>query len=265
MNRKILFLFLPIIFLLGFSSCRTNRYVYVQEKSVLFDEDEKDSLYITQPTDYLLQPDDNLYIKIFSHEEIVEKELSSQVDAAGNNMQGSERMDYLNGYEISETGHVDIPLIGKIFVQGKTVKEAEIALQKKVDDFLINSKVVLKLLNFRITFLGEVGTEGVRFFYQRNLNLLEAIAAVGGINDNGKRHNVLILRKHKNGRKSIRIDLTDRSIITDPKFYLKPNDIIYVEPDKSKQFRLRLADYALVIGTITSTISTLLLVITLSN
>ncbi len=264
MKSKLLFLLSSIVIFLSLSSCRTTQLVYIQDRSVVFSEDEKDSLYLTSPTDYLLQPDDYLYIKIFSPDKIVESEVNPQ-GVLSNSNTGSQRQDYLNSYAISASGYVDIPLIGKIHIAGKTVKQGEAILQKKVDEFLVDARAVLKLLSFKVTFLGEVGKEGVSYFYQRDLNLLEAFASVGGIADYGKRNNILILRQEDKGYRSMRVDLTDRSILTDPKFYLKPNDIVYVEPTKSKQFRTSLSDYALIIGTITSTISTLLLIISLSK
>lgn len=271
--KSIYFKTTPLVCLLSlvlltalFSSCGSSKSLYVQDKSVLFSEDERDSVYVNVPKEYKLQPDDYLYVKIFSHEKSVEESLTSQSQKTGGaSSQESQKSDYLNGYIINETGHIEIPLIGKILIEGKTEKEAQIILQNKVDDFLIGAKAVLKLLNFKVTFLGEVKSEGVMFFYQRNLNVLEALARVGGVDDYGKIHNVLIIRQKGSKKETIRVDLTDRALLTNPNFYLQPNDIVYIEPNKSKQFRMKLADYALIIGTITSTISTLLLVVSLSK
>jgi polysaccharide export outer membrane protein len=234
---------------------------YIKDKDVVFEEDEVSKYFETKTTDCLLIPGDQLYIRILSSEKVIEDELGNQINSKSSNMAGSEKEDYLNGYLIGETGEVDIPLIGKIKVGGLTVPQALAELQKHVDLFLVNGKVILKLLSFRITFLGEVGEQKIKYFYQDNVNLLEALASVGGLTNAGRNDNILILRKEGNGYRTIRVDLSDRNIIADPNFYLKPNDIVYVQPYKSKAIKSSISDYSTILATITSTITALLLVI----
>lgn len=261
MKKPLFYLLVSTLLVITFASCSSHKIVYVQDKSVVFAEDEKDSLYHTVPQTYVLQTDDYLYIKIFSPEKMVEEELRSQTKDNGSNSEMSQKMDYLNGYIVDEVGEIEIPVLGKVFVRGMTEKQAQSKVQEKVDEILINAKSVVKLLNFKVTFLGESNQQGVRYFYQKDVNILEAMASVHGISDYGKLHNVLIMRKKGDAFKTIRLDLTSRNLLSDPNFYLQPNDIVYVEPNRSKRLRLSISDYSLLIGTIASTISSLLIII----
>ena len=114
----------------------------------------------------------------------------------------------------------------------------------------------MRLVSYKVTLLGEVGHVGQINVYADRDNIFEVLAMGGDISFYGNRHKVLILRPDRHGGTiAHRLDLTDRSILTSQYFYVQPNDMIYVEPLKMTGFRLSVADYSLLISTLTATAS----------
>lgn len=270
MIKKLLFFGIALIFL---SSCTQRSLRYIQDK----EQDKLDTVaeYSNQPPDYKIQPYDVLYIKITTlnqeintlFEENVTSNYTQNINNSYNN--NNDANFYFTGFMVTDTGWVKVPLLGDFYVKNKTIDEIEILVNKKVNELLIDAIVKVKLISFKVFYLGEFNNQGTyansQTFYQKNVNLLEAISAVGGINDYGDKRRVMIIRKSQQGFNVFRVDLTQRNILESEQFYLQPNDMIYVEPVKSKGFRLALADYMLPISAISSTISTIVLILSLTK
>ena len=168
---------------------------------------------------------------------------------------------YVIGYPVDVEGNISLPIIGKISVAGLTVTEIQKAVEKQAEKFLTNAKIDVRLVSFKITLLGQVNHVGQINVYADRANIYEALAYGGDISTYGNRHTVLILRPDTHGGSvAHRFDLTNRSILTSEYFYLQPNDIVYVEPMKITGFRLSISDYALLISTLTTTVSIVFLI-----
>ena len=144
---------------------------------------------------------------------------------------------YLNGFTISQEGTIDIPNVGKVFVLNQTLEEAEETTLAKAEDYLINPFVVVKLANFEFTILGEINHPGKYPVYKDGLTIYNAIAMAGDINDYGNLTKVKIIRSNKNKKQIYHLDLTDANILTSDFYYLRNNDLIYIQPLKYKGFR----------------------------
>ena len=144
---------------------------------------------------------------------------------------------YLNGFTINQEGTVDIPNVGEIFILNQTLEEAEETILKKAEDYLINPFVVVKLANFEITILGEVNVPGRYPVYKEGLTIYDALAMAGDINDYGNLTEVKIIRSNKNKKQIYYLNLTDANILTSDFYYLRNNDLIYVQPLKYKGLR----------------------------
>lgn len=140
------------------------------------------------------------------------------------------------GYLVDKAGDIQFPVLGKIHAAGLT--------KKQLSDNLVNSLlatkqlkdpiVTISFLNYRVTVLGEVGRPTVISVANEKISLLEALGLAGDLTIYAKRDNVLLIRE-ENGKKIIqRINLNTNEIFTSPYYYLKTNDIVYVEPNKSK-------------------------------
>lgn len=141
-----------------------------------------------------------------------------------------------SGYLVDDEGNIQFPVLGSIAAVGLTKKQ----LSDKIAKLLVSQKQLLdpivsvRFLNFRITVLGDVGTPTVVSVANEKISILEALGMAGDLSITARRNNVLLVREEDGITKLKRLDLTSSSIFTSPYYYLKSNDIIYVEPNKSK-------------------------------
>lgn len=119
---------------------------------------------------------------------------------------------YLYGFEIDKNGEVKLPMFGNVKVAGGTQNAAEQIIQKKADETLKEAIVKVKLLNFKITVMGEVKMPGVYYNYNNSINLIEALAMSGGNTDFATIKNVIVIRPSSEGNKTFNLDLTSRNI-----------------------------------------------------
>jgi len=140
------------------------------------------------------------------------------------------------GYLVSDDGNIKFPILGDIPAAGLTQKQ----LEKNITDSLTQKKllfdpiVTARFLNFRVTVLGEVRNPGVVYAPSEQISILEAIGAAGDLTIYGRRDNVVLIRQEGPDKLVKRFDLTSSSIMQSPYFFLRSNDVIYVEPDKAK-------------------------------
>lgn len=168
-----------------------------------------------------------------------------------------------SGYLIDPDGFIRFPVLGKIKAAGKTKKalREEITEALQTQKLLIDPIVDVRYLNFKVSVLGEVEMPSVLTIPNEKISLLEALGLAGDITIYGNKENVALLREEDGVKKLRRIDLTSTELFSSPYYYLKSNDIIYVEPTQA-----RVAEASLLktwIPVILSTIS--LAIITIVN
>ena len=152
----------------------------------------------------------------------------------GNKTAGANNQLTHSGYKVNEKGIVNLPLIGDYKIEGQTIEEAQTEISKKLSALVKNPVVDIQLLNFKISVIGEVNKPATFTITDENVNLLEALGMAGDMTVYGRRDNVLVIR-NENGRKTMnRLNLNNVEAMDSPYFNLKQNDIVYVEPDKSK-------------------------------
>ena len=207
--------------------------------------------------DYKVQPGDNLQIRIAS--------LDTKSAAFFNNMSSISAVSstsqyssgnaaiYISGYIVNENGYIDVPIVGELQVKNLTVEEIQGKIQEVVDEYLNETIVYVKLGLFNLTILGEVYKPGLYQVYQSDINIFQAIALAGNATDYANKSNVKIIHQTPNGSKISKVNLNDADILSSPEYYLKPNDIIYIEPLKMKQYGFTSVPY----GTIISAMSLL--------
>jgi polysaccharide export outer membrane protein len=151
----------------------------------------------------------------------------------GNNSQDNNNLPI--GYRVSETGTINFPKHGAIKVVGKTLSGLEDTLRTILLRDLKEPFVSARLLNFKISVMGEVNRPSIYTVQNEKITLTEAISLAGDLTVYGKRDNVMVIRETTGQREFIRVDLTQRNTFTSAAYYLKPNDVIYVEPKSSKK------------------------------
>src|ERR1035437_9171361 len=138
------------------------------------------------------------------------------------------------GYLIDEDGFITLPLIGKLKVAGLSTKEVTAQITEKLNQYLAQPTVYVRILNFKIAVLGEVNRPSVYTIPNEKVTLPEALSLAGDLTIFGKRNNILIIRDVEGKRDFARIDITKRDFFNSPYYYLKANDMVYVEPKKRK-------------------------------
>ena len=166
----------------------------------------------------------------------------------------SEAGVYLSSYLVNNVGSIDFPLVGKVFVQNKTINEIQNELQTIVNDFFQFTTVSVKLINFRISLLGEVTRPGTFLVYQDNLNVFQALSLGGDLTKMANRKEIKVIRKTVEGTKVHKINLLSTEILDSQAYYLQPGDIVYVEPLKGRNFAFTEFPYAIIFSTISTTL-----------
>lgn len=140
------------------------------------------------------------------------------------------------GYLVSQEGKIKFPVLGDINAAGLTQKQ----LETEITELLINRKLLFdpivtsRYLNFRVTVLGEVLRPGVVNVPSEQISILEAIGQAGDLTIYGKRENVILIRQEGDEKLVQRLDLNSSSLLSSPYYFLKTNDVIYVEPGREK-------------------------------
>ncbi|MDI9873373.1 polysaccharide biosynthesis/export family protein [Flectobacillus rivi] len=139
------------------------------------------------------------------------------------------------GYYVDSLGFVAMPLIGKVYLKDKTLQVAADTIERRLEMFLKEPTVNVRILNHKFSVLGEVNRPGVFNLLEERLTIPEALGMAGDLTIFGKRDNILLIREKVKGQKElVRIDLTSREILSSPYYYIEQNDVIYIEPLKTK-------------------------------
>jgi polysaccharide export outer membrane protein len=229
MNHKILiqYIFSSLIALTTLQSC-------VSKKEMLYLQDIETFNSEVSYNNQILQVDDILKISVGAL--IPEAAIPFNNITAGSVVANSIDVMKLDGYLVSQNMTINFPVLGEVSVKEKTAKDLEFDIKKLlvVGGYLINPNVTVRLLNAKVTVLGEVNAPGTYFFTENNISLLQALGLAGDLTINGKRDEVLVLRRIDGLLTTTRINLTSAGFLNGPYQMVKPNDVIIVNPNTAK-------------------------------
>jgi polysaccharide export outer membrane protein len=257
MNKILKLIFILLVATLF--SCRSSQeLIYMNDAA---NAETIDGLSL-QTIEYILKNGDILYVSIKSINTEVNTLFNPESNMETSTGQGYQKYTtpsgaYLYGFEIDTDGNINLPMLGKIRVSGIPISQVESVVQKKTDEFLNEAIVKVKLLNFKITILGEVRDPGTYYNYNNSMNVLEALAAANGNTDYATIKKVMVVRPFSDGNKTYLLDLSSKSIYSSEAFYLQPNDCIIVQPDKYKNFQLNSQAYSLMFSSLSILIAVL--------
>lgn len=248
-----------IIFLLA--SCVTKKEVlYLQNKAKA---DSSAEHINKRDVMYKIQAKDNLYIKINGLDDKTYQFFNKQGGSTGYvNDYNTDAAIYLSSYGVDDQGNITLAILGNIHVQGLTVPEAKEAIQKLVNEYLKETTVTVKLVNFNITVIGEVLRPGEYKIYQDQINMFQALSIAGDMTDYANRSQVQLVRQTKSGSQIHYLDLTSNKFLSSEYYYLLPNDIVYVSPLNKKRYGFTQFPYNTVFIAITALTSLILVIYT---
>jgi polysaccharide biosynthesis/export protein len=226
-SHILVFFFIVGVFM---SSC-------INKKKVIYFQGNLENSETNKNYDPVLKTDDILSITVMGLDADAIKpfNIPTTINAqnAGGYVQGSATP---TGYLIDVNGNIDFPVIGKIKLGGLTRSAAIDSIKKQLLLYLANSNptVLLRILNFKITVLGEVKNPGTFTIPNERVTLPEAFGIAGDLLITGIRKNILVIRTENGKKTEIRVDLTSKQLFSSPAYYLQQNDIIYVEPNRAK-------------------------------
>ncbi|MCC8426196.1 polysaccharide biosynthesis/export family protein [Mucilaginibacter sp. UR6-11] len=138
------------------------------------------------------------------------------------------------GYRVSPAGEIDLPYLGKMKVTGMTTDGLAAKLNPLLEQYLKQPIVNIRILNFKISVMGDVLRPDVYTIQNERITIMEALGLAGDLNITAKRKNVILIREYDGKREYLPVDLTSKKIFSSPYYYLQNNDVIYVEPDRIK-------------------------------
>ncbi|MEO6188177.1 MAG: polysaccharide biosynthesis/export family protein [Ginsengibacter sp.] len=228
MGRNILITFIiSLIILICFSCTTSNKTAYFNNIP--------DTTYansVDRPST-IIQNNDILSITVTS----LSPEASSIFNLTNNSgATSSNNKNQSDGYLVGDDGDIQLPIIGQFKATGLTKQK----LQEKITNTLLEKKLLIdpivdvRFLNYEVTVLGEVQHPSVITVPNEKISLVKALGLAGDLTIYGRRDNILLIREENGAKKTRHININSSDFITSPYYYLKPNDVLYVEPNKAK-------------------------------
>ncbi len=233
------------LFLGSLASCVPHKkIIYFQDSDVRGDTIHREKF------DYRVQVRDRLIVRVSSYDTRLTEFFNLIPSGGGNTGAQAVRMAYspLFNYLVTDSGYVDIPMFGEVKVVGLTLEEAREKIQELMRVQVPDAYVALRLGNFRVTVLGEVGAGKVIETENDFLTIYEALAQAGDIGEFGKRDMVRLIRNAGDSSQIFTLDLTGKEVLSSNFYYLQPNDIVYVERMPVKTFMTNLNTVTKILG-----------------
>ena len=226
---------LMIFFLIN--GCSNKKYTLMQTET----PPQEQSAYTNSGSsryvqfEYRIQPHDRLAVTAYKYPEITPMDINK------------------NGILVDSRGYVSLPLIHRVKLAGLTQPQATAKLERLYRKYLRDPSFNVEVLNKRVYVLGEVRKPGVVPLDRERLTVLEALAYAGDLTDNAVRDNIIILSRDASGRMSMRrVDITNFNSMQASNLLIKPNDIIYVQPDGWKKVKVNTQNLSSILGAVSS-------------
>lgn len=219
-------IYLLSILLLITASCATPTKVIYFENANRYQSEVVKQSYVNK-----IQKDDLLSISVGSKSQ----ELALPFNQVPIIAQPNQTINNV-GYLVSPEGEITFPILGKIKVTNMTHAELASMIEKMIIEgqYINDPTVTIKLLNYKISVLGEVTQPGIKNITSDRITIFEALGLAGDLTIFGRRDNISLIREENGKRTVASLDINDRSIFESPYYYLHPNDVIYIEPNRKK-------------------------------
>ncbi|MBD5378916.1 MAG: polysaccharide export protein [Bacteroides sp.] len=221
-----------LAFALLMSACSTSR----SSLTYFEDIDSRIAQFETDTADLVIAPHDELMISVTSFV----PEATAQYNLPPTNLSTSENTQISTTYAISTyivntQGYIDIPSIGPLKVEGLTTSQLTDSLISIISRTVVDPNVRVQLVNFAVNVIGEVKNPGRFKVNNQRISILDAIAMAGDLTEYGKRDGILLIRESDGKRTVHKLNLNSADILDSPYFYLRQNDVVYIEPNKIRK------------------------------
>jgi polysaccharide export outer membrane protein len=220
------------------ASCVPNRkIVLLQKHDVNTKNLPKDTVVRTYAIDtfqYKIQANDVLFIQ---YQSLTNKEFDFFSTGSSSVQQFNVNGGNVGGDLVDEKGEISVPVVGKYKIAGQTIFQAQENLKEVASRYIDNPIVKVRLMNYRITFLGEVNKEGVIILRNNRVSLIEAIGEAGGLGELADRANIKLIRQRGSSTEIQYVNLLDEDFFRSPYYYVYQNDVVIVPPLRQRPFR----------------------------
>ena len=214
---------LLFVLVIALNSCATRKeIVYFQDSSHLNLKE------IDQSFEPIIESNDILHITISSIDEEVIRPFQRNLGNESNNQNNLNQG--LKGYLVDSNGNIQFPVLGSIKVSGMSRSQIKDKLTILISEYVKEVVVDVRIMNFKVTVLGEVNNPGVYSIGDERVTLPEALGLAGDLSEDGRRDNITIIREDNGKRRVTKVDLTRSDFFSSQFYFLKQNDIIYIEP-----------------------------------
>jgi len=227
--KKNLFFYIPI-FIILFSSCGSYKNIpYFQN----LNHDTPSQEQVQNYSPLTIQPADILGINVSSRNPESSAIFNYNLNRVNGNNYDVSQDNPITGYLVDDKGNIHLPLIGDLKAAGLTTSELREKLSQLLLTYYKDPVVNIRITNFKVSVFGDVLKPGIYTIQNERATITQALTLAGDLNITAKR-NITLIREQDGKRNFIPIDLTSKDVFTSPYFYLKNNDEIYVQPDRTK-------------------------------
>lgn len=220
--KKILSILFAAIVL---ASCDTSKEILYFQDAVINQPEQIQGFH-----DITLQPKDQVMITVSSKD----PKLAALFNINPGLNQTSSNNEKYRSYTLDENGDIDFPILGTLHLSGKTRSQVAKTIKTRlVSENLVKDPVVIvNYMNLSVSVLGEVKNPGKYSIEKDRITLLDAISEAGDLTITGQRANVLVIREENGQRTTYQVDMRSKDVFNSPVYYLKQNDVVYVQPNK---------------------------------
>ena len=242
-----------LVALLFLASCASKKDVYYFQDIANSAQESSFKFLNIQPGDIL-----DIQIKALNPESV----LIFQRQSVMTQQQVQLQNRAIDGYLVGEDGSINLPFVGSVNTTEQSTNSLAIHIQEALSPFIKNPSVNIRLLNFRISVLGEVARPGTFTVLEERISIPQALGLAGDLTINGDRNHVLLIRSQDGQKVNQVIDLTKSDFLQSDFYFLKQNDIIYVRPNNARVKSSGLVGNASTLVSILSLAVSLFIVIT---
>lgn len=221
--------YISLIVLLFIFSC-------VSKKDIIYFQNDKiDQSKVSNSYKTIIKPDDLLQITITALDTEAVRPFNLAAVTYSTSSNSAIGVAQQQNYLVDNNGEIDFPVIGKLKIGGLSRDEVIELLKEKLDpDYIKNPNVNIRIANYKVSVMGDVGLPGSYTIPNERITILEAIALAGDLNISAERKNILVQREEAGKKIEYTVNLLSKEVFTSPVYYLQQNDVVYVKPNYAR-------------------------------